>query len=81
MTEREWVIAELAAAGKTNMEIADAIDRSHATVLKRMSSIYKDLGVEGDFHSFKRKRLPDALAIAKVRAGRIPGAGWRESAS
>jgi len=52
MTDRDKLIAQLAASGLTTAQIAARIERSSETVRKRLGIIYKELGVKG------RRELP-----------------------
>ena len=52
MTERDRLIAQLAASGLTNAQIAKRIERSRETVSDRLGVIYKELGIRS------RRQLP-----------------------
>lgn len=56
LTTNERRVAALAAAGRSNREIAQALYVSHKTVEKHLTAAYRKLGVGG------RDDLPDALA-------------------
>jgi DNA-binding CsgD family transcriptional regulator len=55
LTTNERRIAALAAAGRSNREIAQALYVSHKTVEKHLTAAYRKLGVGG------REHLPDTL--------------------
>ena len=56
LTATELRIAELAATGKTNSQIAQAIFVTPATVEKHLTSVYSKLGIAS------RQHLPTALS-------------------
>jgi len=58
MTERDELIAQLAASGLTNSQIAQRIERSRETVSDRLTLIYKELGIRS------RRELPKPTTTA-----------------
>ena len=62
MTAREQQVAELASAGRSNPEIAQALFITRKTVEKHLGSAYTKLGVES------RESLAEALE-SRVHSG------------
>lgn len=60
---RDRLIAELAADGKTSREIAVVVGMSYSTVKLRLTSIYKELGIEGGAGGVKRRQLAEKLGV------------------
>jgi DNA-binding NarL/FixJ family response regulator len=69
-TQREWSVAQLAASGQTNKEVADRLHISAKTVEWTLTKVYRKLRVRS------RTELALKLAGAEVR-----GFPWTESAS
>jgi DNA-binding CsgD family transcriptional regulator len=67
LTASELRIAELAATGNTNSQIAQAIFVTPATVEKHLTSVYSKLGIAS------RQHLPAALSVSPGGPSPEPG--------
>ncbi|WP_446047597.1 helix-turn-helix domain-containing protein, partial [Streptomyces olivaceus] len=66
LTRSEKQVARLAAAGRTNLQIAEALFVTRRTVELHLTSVYRKLGLSG------RKELRSALGRARGGADAAP---------
>lgn len=64
LTQRELIIADLAAQRKTNSEIAEELHLAEGTVRNQLSHIFEKLNINGNVKN-KRLKLEDMLKINK----------------
>jgi DNA-binding CsgD family transcriptional regulator len=75
LTGREMQVLDLAAAGRTNVAIARAIDVSPRTVAKHLEHIYRKLGVTGRAAAvYRTAGTADLGRVALTVRGAQPGA-------
>lgn len=68
LTEKQRQILELKRAGRTNKDIASALDCSENVVRKQLTSIYRKLGTKGGSTELSRRSLTEQVKPERAAA-------------